>query len=124
MIKNIINFLTKSYPKDNKSPKCEFTHYKNSGEKHFGNMKSIIRFDDHRNSKQKSLNYGVCECTGCGKRAFNQAFLHTMCDSDAEKVDEFINYKITIDEFIVFLKNRKFRFEIENHIADASKKVL
>jgi hypothetical protein len=78
--------------------KCQ--HLKNAGDKYPSNMKVLYRFSPHKND---TIGYGVHECVDCGKRVFSCVGCHSMYDSQARVIDEFIAYRITEEVFVEFL---------------------
>lgn len=93
-----------------KKTKCK--HFKKSGEKPYSNMKTIFRFSDYR-KEIDGIGKGISQCTECGKRAFNCFGYHLMSNSQTKAIDDFINYKITTDEFIELLKTKFKWFEVK-----------
>lgn len=79
--------------------KCR--HLKKAGEKPLENMVEIVRFSPY---KTDSLGYGISQCSVCRKRAFSCLGLHAMGWRTCETIDNFINYKITQEQFQEFIK--------------------
>lgn len=73
------------------------THYKTAGAKYPDNMETIFRFSPYT---KDAIGYGIHECKSCGVRAFSSCGYHMMYNDQVNLVDDFINRKITNEQFI------------------------
>ncbi len=86
-------------------------HYKSAGDKYPTNMRCVIRFNDHH--KSIGIPYGIHECAECGKRAFSCVGYHMMGNDTSSKVDEFIAYKISLDDLTAYFDRKNYWHKLE-----------
>jgi len=111
----IFNILKKLF---SKKPEPACYHYKRAGYPTPENMVCVIRFDErssHKTEPWKCYDYGVYECNICGKRAFRSPPCHLLHPDVTQKVDEFIDYKISIAELCNYFDKNKFEYEEEKN---------
>ena len=89
-------------------PRCR--HSKKFGEPMPNNMVQIIRFSPY---KTDTTGFGIRECTECGVRAFTCIGLHLMSKEQTDKIDAFINHKITLNELTTFFDKNAFWYKLE-----------
>ena len=113
----IFNILKKLFSKK-PEPEPACYHYKRAGYPTPENMVCVIRFDErssHKTEPWKCYDYGVYECNICGKRAFRSPPCHLLHPDVTQKVDEFIDYKISIAELCNYFDKNKFEYEEEKN---------
>ena len=92
-----------------KKSRCR--HFKGFGEPYPDNMRRVMTFSPY---KTDGFGYSISECKECGKRAFGCLGHHLMGKELAENIDAFIAYEITLDQFIVVLKEHGCWYKLEN----------
>lgn len=84
-----------------KKSKLKCLHLKEFGKKPLSNMVKIFEFCDTKGTG--TLGYSIYQCASCGKRSFGCMHLHLMGEAQCKAIDEFINYKMSRDDFVAFL---------------------
>jgi hypothetical protein len=90
--------------------KCKLQHFKRAGETYKGDMICVIRLDERRDEWGR-LDYAIYQCRGCGKRAFQCLFYHFLETTVTIAIDDFISYKITLEELTVIFDKNKIIYE-------------
>lgn len=90
--------------------KCK--HFKEAGADGLSNMQTILRFSEYSERVDPDLSYSIKQCNVCGIRAFGCFFNHCMSNVTSGKIDDFIGYKIGIEELLAEFKRKKYRVEL------------
>ena len=104
------------FKKDSK-PECKLQHFKRAGEADKGDMLCVIRLDERRD-KWGGLDYAIYQCRGCGKRAFQCLFYHCLTTTFSTAIDDFISYKITLEELTEIFDKKKIIYDIYGKVWD------
>lgn len=90
---------------------CNEGHFKQGLGKPLSNMVKVVEFQENK-PIYCGADFGVSECTKCGKRAFTCMFLHLLPTSLTNAVDEFIDYRIDEKQLEEVFKRHKVFYKI------------